>query len=349
MNYQDFIKQLDKGEIHPVYLFTGEEAFLQEAGLQKLLDRLLQPSERDFNYIQIDGKGATALQVLDEALTLPVFACKRFVVLKDAESMTAAEANPLTDYLKNPSPTTCLVIVSRKVDLRRTFFQTLSRNHPTVECKPLSETLLPPWLRQQADHLGFTLADDALSYLIEQIGTDLFMLRNELIKASLIAEPDKTIGRAHIHHAYRGAEGRSISDLLSAVGERKTEEAVRIVKDLIGSGEAPLLILSALSRQYRQLNMIKQLLLAKVPEKVIQGQLNIWRSAWGELLRQAKAHGMEDLLWGLRRLTETDAGLKGSSLAIDLMMECLVIDLTMGRKKGLRRFLGGKNLINLER
>ena len=349
MNYQDFIKQLDRSEVPPVYLFTGEEAFLQESALQKLLDRLLQPSERDFNYIQIDGKGSTARQVLDEAMTLPVFASKRFVVLKDAESMVAAEANQLTDYLKNPSTTTCLAVVSRKIDLRRTFFQTLSRNHPTVECKPLPETLLPRWLRQQADHLGTTLSDDASSYLIEQIGTDLFMLRNELIKASLIAEPNKTITRDHIRHAYRGAEGYSVSDLLLAVGERRTAEAVRIVKDLMGSGEAPLLILSALSRQFRQLSMIRQLLLAEVPDKMIQNRLNIWRAAWTALLRQTKAYGMDDLLWGLRRLTETDAGLKGNSMAAELIMETLVIDLTMGKKKGLRRFLGGKNLIYLER
>ena len=349
MNYRDFTKQLDHGEVHPVYLFTGEEAFLQESGLQKLLDQLLQDSERDVNYIQIDGKGATAAQVLDEVMTLPVFASLRFVVLKDAESMAASETSQLTDYLKKPSPSTCLAVVSRKVDLRRTFFQILSRKYPTVECKPLPEALLPAWLREQADHLGATLADDALSYLMEHIGTDLLTLRNELIKASLIAEPNKTITRAHIHHAYRGSDGYSISDLLLAVGERKTAEAVKILKDLMGSGEAPLLLLSVLSRQFRQLIMIRQLLLAKIPETLIQKQLNIWRSAWTPLLRQAKAYEMDDLLWSLRRLTETDAGLKGNNVGLSLIMEILIIDLTMGKKKGVRRFLGGKNLIYLER
>ena len=109
------------------------------------------------------------------------------------------------------------------------------------------------------------------------------------------------------------------------------------------------MILSALARQFRQVLRVRELLQKNVSEAGIPKRLNIWRTAWPKLSRQAKAFGMEDLLWGMKRLAETDAGLKGATAANAVVLETLVMDLCSGEKGSLRRFLGGQNFIYLER
>lgn len=262
--------------------------------------------------------------------------------------MPAAEANGLVGYLSDPSPTTCLTFVAARLDARRTFFQTLTRNHPVVECRPLSEGQLPAWIRQQAHSMGYRLSEEAVTFLIEQVGSDLGNLHNEITKATLVVGERRPISREDVQRVC-GLSGKwSIPDLLEAMGQRRAEQAVGILGNLLESGEPPLVILSAIARQFRQIFKVKQLLLSDLPESTIQKKLGIWRSSWPIISRQAKAFGMEDLRWTHRRLMETDAGLKGSAISTALLLEMLVLDLCAGQERGLRRFFG-QHLLHLDR
>ena len=314
-----------------------------------MLERSLEPAAHDFNYAQIDGGEATAEVVLNEIQSLPVFSPRRLVVLRNASSMPAAEANRLVDYLKDPCPTTCLVYITEKIDSRRTLFQTLIKKHSVVECFALPEYQLPAWIRQQTRVSGHDITEEAVNFLVEQVGSDLFKLHNEIIKAGLIADQRKSISRQDVQQVCGTGGQWFIPDLLEALGERRSEQAILILKNLLESGEVPLVILAAIARQFRQAFKVKQLLLANHPEAMIQKKLGIWRSIWPKVLRQAKAYTLEDLRWAFQRLMETDAGLKGSILPNPTLMEMLVLDLCSGKKGSLRRFLGRERLIYLER
>ena len=341
--------QLDQGQIAPIYLLTGEESYLIQSALDRLLESALDPSARDFNYAQIDGKGATSEVILNEVQSLPVFSERRLVVLKSADAIQATEANRLTGYLMDPAPTTCLAVVAQKIDARRTFFQQLTRNHPTVECHRLPEGQLPSWVRTDARSSGYNISEEATTFLIEQVGSDLFRLHNEMIKAGLMSGQKQNITRQDIQEVLRSGGRWAIPDLLEAVGERKVERALEVLKELMDSGNPALLILGSLARHVRQLLRIKQLLLSGMTDAAICKHLNLWRSIWPKVSRQTKAFSMEDLLMASRRLMETDAGIKGAALDNTVLMEILVMDLCQGSREGLRRFLGRQDLIYLER
>jgi DNA polymerase III subunit delta len=308
----------------------------------------LDPAARDFNYTWIDGREATSEAVLNEIQSLPVFSPRRLVVIKNAEAMPAAEANQLVGYLKDPCPTTCLVLVAEKVDSRRTLFQTLTKSHVTVDCRPLTENQLPSWIRHQARRLGHDITEEAVNFLVEQVGSDLYKLQNEMMKAGLIKEQHKPISRHDVQQVCGRGGQWSIPDLLQALCERRSEQAILILKNLMESGEVPLVILAAISRQFRQAYKVKQRLLANQPEAMIQKKLAIWRTSWPKILRHAKAYAMEDLRWAFKRFMETDAALKGSVLPNPVLMEMLVLDLCSGKKGSLRRFLGRERLVHLE-
>lgn len=196
--------------------------------------------------------------------------------------------------------------------------------------------------------MGYRLSEEAVVFLIEQVGSDLGNLHNEITKATLAVGERRPISREDVQRVC-GLSGKwSIPDLLEAMGQRRAEQAVGILGNLLEYGEPPLVILSAIARQFRQIFKVKQLLLADLPEPTIQKKLRIWRSSWPIMSRQAKAFGMEDLRWAHRRLMETDAGLKGSAISTALLLEMLVLDLCTGQERGLRRFFG-QHLLYLDR
>jgi len=347
LNYQDLAGQLDQGTIAPVYLLTGEEEFLIQSAMDRLSRAVVDPATKDFNTTFLDGETATADAILTAVESLPAFAERRLVVLKNAEQLPAAEANRLAAYLKNPCPTTCFVCVAPKFDARRSFFQTLKAQAAVVECRPLSDGQVTVWLKAQAKSLGRTISEDALLFLKERVGRDLFPLQNELTKAVLGSDREKTIELEDVQRACSAAGEVSVYDLLTALARRQPEPSIRTLMRLVEEGEPPLKILSAISYRFRLVWKVKRAMHAGHTDAALMRMFGLGQWAGAAVIAAAKAFSEKDLRWAFQRFIETDAGLKGGALAPKLILELLVLDLCSGKQKGLRRFLGRQPLLYL--
>ncbi len=117
-------------KLPPVIYLYGGEAFLRQQALQQIEKAVLTPGSEDFNRHVFHGKGIPLEQVNEAVLTLPAFAEKRLVVVKDAQSLVAADLDSLRAYIENPVEQTCLVFSGEKIDSRRKFFQILKKKMP---------------------------------------------------------------------------------------------------------------------------------------------------------------------------------------------------------------------------
>jgi len=347
LSYQEFMGLLDRGTFAPLYLLTGEEDFLIQSALERLVRTALDPADKDFNFSVLEGETATADAVLTAVESLPAFAERRLVVLKSAEQLPAVEANRLVTYLNNPSPTTCLVAVAPKFDARRSFFQTLKARATVVDCLPLKDTQVSVWIKAQARSLGSTISEDAVLFLKERAGRDLFPLHNELMKAMVGSDHPKTIELEDVQRACTASGSASVYDLLNALSQRSVDASIRVLDSLVDEGEPPLKILSTMSYRFRMVWKVKQAMQAGHNDAALLRMFGLGQWAGGAVIASAKKYSEKDLRWAFQRLVETDAGLKGGLLAPKLLLEILVLDLCSGKQKGLRRFLGRQPLLYL--
>ncbi|MBI3811669.1 MAG: DNA polymerase III subunit delta [Nitrospirae bacterium] len=347
LSYQDLAGHLDRGTIAPVYLLTGEEEFLIQAATDRLVRTVVDPATKDFNYTLLDSETATADAILTAVESLPAFAERRLVVLKNAEQLATAEANRLVDYLKNPCPTTCFVCVAPKFDARRSFFQTLKARAAVVDCRPLSDGQVTVWLKAQAKSLGRAISEDAALFLKERVGRALFPLQNELTKTVLGSENTKTIELEDVQRACSAAGDVSVYDLLTALAQRRMEPSVLTLTRLVEEGEPPLKILSTISYRFRLVWKVKRAMHAGHTDAALMRMFGLGQWAGASVMAAAKAYSEKDLRWAFQRFVETDAGLKGGALPPKLILELLVLDLCSGKQKGLRRFLGRQPLLYL--
>ena len=243
----------------PLYLIVGEEDLLRDSALATLKSAVLGDSG-DFNYDLFYGDEADGADILTCASEMPVFAERRLIVVKTAEKLSARDSEPLLIYLKEPVDTTTLVFVSPKLDGRLKFSQALARTAVTIDCSPLREAQLTPWVTRDAQRLGLRLEEQANQLLKEVSGGSLYGVRRELEKLASYVPPDRAVTAADVH-VLRGVEpGASVFDLTLAIAEGNRGSVLSILTRNLEAGEAPLRILGSLAWQYRRLWKVKELL-----------------------------------------------------------------------------------------
>ena len=314
MRVRELMIQIEQGQIQPVYFFHGEEGFLIEEAIARLKKTILTPGLEDFNYHLFSGPSTRIADIIHQCQTLPVFSTRRLVVVRGAEALSGSEA--LIPYLDNPSNTTCLVLVAGKLDPRKRLFLALKSRAAEVLFSALNDSQMTLWMKEMTQALGIALSPEALDYLKERLGNDLYQIRNELEKISLTMTGTRTLEAEDLQVLLTGERGHSVFEWLDAVRRRDQEKAFRLLKLLLDSGEYPLsllgLLLSSLRRAARSAHPGRQ----GLPSRSLPRHT-------GSALESSEL----DLIKTFALCLEADSRLKGSRLSPQLILEGLILDL----------------------
>jgi len=294
----------------PLYLVVGEEDLLRDSALAAIKRATLGNEGDEFNYELFYGDEASGTDIRNSVAAVPVFAERRLVVVKAAEKLTARESEFLLDCVNNPVESTTLVFVTPKLDGRLKFSQALTRAAIMVDCSPLREMQLPPWITREAERVGLRLEDAAIHVLQESCGPSLYGLRRELEKLASYVPPDRSVTADDVH-LLRGMDpGASVFDLALAIAGGHRGRALSILARNLEGGEAPLRILGSLAWQYRRLWKVKELLADGGREGEAARSLRMDpRKVRSFLDRFSEPH----LQAALRLFLDTDGRLKGGS------------------------------------
>ncbi len=293
-----------------LYLVVGEEDLLRDHAIATLKCAVLGSDGDEFNYQLFYGDEASGSDIQNSVAAVPVFAPRRLVVVKSAEKLTAREGDLLLDCVQNPVESTTLVFVSPKLDGRLKFSQALTRAAVVVDCSPLRDAQLPPWLLREAERVGLRLEERVAQALQEACGASLYGLRRELEKLASYVPSDRSVTVADVH-LLRGIDpGASVFDLTLAIAEGDRGRALSILARNLEAGEAPLRILGSLVWQYRRVWKVQELLANDGREGEAARSLRMDpRKVRPFLERFSEAH----LQQALRLFLDTDAKLKGGS------------------------------------
>lgn len=313
----------------PVYLVAGEEDLLRDEAVTTLKAALLGEGG-DFNFDVFHGDEASGQEILTCASEIPVFAERRVVIVKTAEKLPAREAEALLPYLAQPVDTTTLVFVAPKLDGRLKFSQALGKTAVTVDCAPLRDAQLGPWIGRDAQRLGVRVDDKAVEVLKETSGGSLYSVRRELEKLASYVPGDRVASVDDVYQV-RGVEpGASVFDLTLAIAEGRRGRVLSILARNLEAGEAPLRILGSLAWQYRRIWKLKEQLRDGGREGEAARTLRM-----DPMKVRTFLNGFSDehLREALRLFWEADGQLKGGSSAQPkLIMERVLLQLCRSTK-----------------
>jgi len=329
MTHVEALRHLQQGQQGPkshwasVYFVTGLEPYF----IRQVVDafrQIIAPSERDLNAALFFGAEARANDIVSLAETLPFGSPNRLILIRDAEQLKVAPA--LDTYLARPNPSTILVFVAAKPDLRKRFFTTLKTAATTITCAPLRDGEVEGFLTREGERAGLRLSREAVRLLHERHGSDLSAIVHGLEMLALLAPQTGEVSETVAKMAISGGRGRTVFEWIDQVMEKDLRGALRSLHALLSDGEASLGLLALLARQMRMMAIAHQKRAAGASEAEAGklaglppflttkffGRLKRWRS--GEI----------KLAFDLIR--EADSELKGGG-ASPFVLERVVLDL----------------------
>ncbi len=327
MKYQEFLVQLRQKKIAPVYFFTGEENFLKREAVAALLKLLIAPEQKDFNYALLYGKDTTANQVLDQAQALPFMGEKRLVVLQEIEKLS--DKDKLRDYLADPNPSTCLVLVAGNLDQRarkNEFFQSLTGFE--VICFPPFANELRQWVAGKFQQEGKKISAGACELLIEKVGTSLSSLDSEITKILSSVNKQTVIKEEDIENILFRLYEDNAAQLEKHIAGRQLTKALVAVRDLLLEGEKDMVVIGAIAKSWRQLIVAKELQAQGVTPQEIAKKFRIKKFDEQRLLAASLAnYGLAELLRKHKKIADADLAIKSGKKDPLLALETLVIGL----------------------
>ena len=182
MDFLQLIEEIDNRVFKPVYILMGEEPYYNDIIVEHLMDKTLQPEERDFNQMIVYGSDTTAAEIVSLARRYPVFAPRQLIIVKEAQALTKSE--PLEMYIQSPVPETVLALVytGKSIDKRSGLYKKAKLAAEIFESKMLPEWKVAQWITDYTAKKGVTIVPDAASLMAEHTGNSLRKIVLEIDK-----------------------------------------------------------------------------------------------------------------------------------------------------------------------
>jgi DNA polymerase-3 subunit delta len=334
-------------EIYPVYFLYGPEDYLIEEEIQELLNRTLSQKERGFNFHLFNGEDHSNQEIIQTAQTLPMFSQYRFVLVREADHMDEEKVEALMEYIKKPSPSTCLVLHSQTIGPWKAYRKEIDKIGKVTEYTRLKGRALVPWIKNRMMEKGKTLSEEAADYLVEVVGDHLYDLDNALEKIFLSVGEKRRIELSDAEEITTEVKISTVFDLTDAIGHQNLEKALGILEKAMESkaivfrkeeegskfGDPIPFLLSMMAKQYWSMLVIKQM--SSHRRDIGELAKELGTSPWNikKMLDQGKNFSEASLQEGILKCHQTDLAIKRSRGPKDLLMEKLAIDLCRPRKK----------------
>ncbi len=319
------------------YVLHGEDEFSRKAEVRTMRARMGDPGSAELNTVTIDGKAATAAEVIAAASAMPFLSDKRLVIVegmltwlarKGAGKGAKAELDVLVNGLPSLPDSARLVFIEP---------DTLNEHHPILkliqqEPRGYAKAFNPPrdtsrWIMKQIEAYGGKIEPQAVAALAAVIGSDLRAADSECLKLVIYVGGERAIAEADVALLTPYVPEARIFDMVDAVAGRNGRLATILMHRLLDDQE-PLALFGMINRQFRMLIEAREVLdagggtsdLLKLPDVkhpfVAQ-----------KLTQQARNFSIEQLEGIYRHLLETDQAIKTGRIEPELALDLFVAGL----------------------
>jgi DNA polymerase-3 subunit delta len=354
MTPEQFLARIQKQPLAPAYLFLGPENYRRELCRKALIERALQPEERENGLIRHDLDEVRLAEVLDDARSMSLFAPNRLIWVSSAESALprgraaaddegasgGKDSGPglLGDYLRGAAPGVVLVFNASRYEFEgedktriervRKFYAAVSEQ---VEFARFSEAEAKQLARDLASRAGLKLGAAEIELLVESLGADAARVAAEIEKLKLFAGERGALTREEIAELVPDSRSTTVFALVAALGRNDRLRALELLDTLVREGEYLPLALAFLATQFRLALVAKEAGL-KSPQQVqahfARLGVPMWRARAEQVSQTVAAFSGRQLSLAVTKIFAADRGLRDARPDDRIVLEDFVLRLT---------------------
>lgn len=323
-----------------VYLFCGEESYLKQLYINRIIDRTVDESFKTFNLHTIDGKDATLDMIAECCEALPMMGEYSVTLVNDMplNKLNATEYAKLTELISDVPKTSILIFwqdtaeVDQKDKKWAEITKLVSAKGSLVKLSKKTPSELVKILVAGAQKRDCALSSDTAKYLLSVVGDDMTVLLNELDKVCFFTGTGEVTKKAIDAVAVKSLEATTFS-LSKYLVSGNFDKAYEMLDILFFRKTEPTLIMGALITAYVDMYRAKVALTNGETATALASSFN-YRNKEFRLTngaRSASKLSISQLRNALDILAEADEKLKtgvdasGARLAIEQLMVRLMM------------------------
>lgn len=240
-----------------VYLFYGEESYLKQLYINRIIDKTVEESFKTFNLHTIDGKDATLDMIAECCEALPMMGEYSVTIVNDMalNKLNTTEYNKLIELISDVPETTILIFWQNtaEVDFKdkkwSEIIKLVSAKGSCVNLSKKTASELVKILVGGAQKRECTMSNDVAKYLLSVVGDDMTILLNELDKVCFFTGTGEVTKKAVDAVAVKSLEATTFS-LSKALVAGNFDKAYEMLDILFFRKTEPTLIMGALITAY---------------------------------------------------------------------------------------------------
>jgi len=326
------------------YILYGRDDFSLNQAVDEIKAGLGDREAVATNATSLVGKQLTLSELRNKCDTAPFLCSHRLVIVegllgrfevkqgkrrsgKGKSRNGLGEWEDLASYIKQMPETTVLVLVDEDVKGSNSLLKKISPLAEVQAFPVLRGKALEAWIRQRVSSEGGDISPQAVAFLAELIGGDLWAMNGEIQKLLLYSQ-ERPISEGDVRQLVSHVQEVNIFALVDAVAEGRAQLAQRLLHRLCQEGMPPTHILTMITRQFRLIAQAKDMPKG-LSRLQIQDRLGLKAGyALDKTLSQAKLYDFEGVKRAYDKLLETDLAIKTGRYSDKLALELLVAELT---------------------
>jgi len=314
------------------FFFFGDEDFLRDEAVGKVVAAYLDLATRDFNFDQPRGSDVSADDLASMIATPPMMAEHRVVVVRDAQGLSVS-ARTVVEAAVRSIPAGLILVLSASIPSgsKAKFYDELKKHAVAVEFAPLSQDDAPGWVMETArDELGIEVDPEAARALVGGMGVELGMLGAELKKLAAYVQDRKRVTLDDVRAVGGIIPRQDRWAWFDLVAERRFREAIETLPILLESGENGVGLVIGMGGQ-----LLKVALVCAGGQAALERELKPFQKWMARrIVPVARRWTLPEVERALGELLRTDRLLKSASLSDRQAMEELLLRLwAIGRRE----------------
>ena len=226
MNFKEIIKSIENENYQPIYFLNGENTYFIDKISDKLLNSVLEDSERDFNETIFYGKESNPEMILDVCKRYPVMSSYQLVVVREAQHLSKT-LSYFENYFKKPVPSTILVFCfkGKKIDKRKSVGKLLSKLNYIYDSDPIKEYQLPDWIISCANENNIKFDRQAIVLFAEFLGNNLSEIEKNIQKLQLLISEGQIVDIDMIQKHIGFSKEYNLFELTDAIAAMNIQKA----------------------------------------------------------------------------------------------------------------------------
>lgn len=249
------MNSLKSGVVEPVYLFQGNDKFLQKFLAEKIAEKYFDSEKQNKNLlIPDDMKGE---DIIANITATDLFSSKKMFTLLDPQKLKAGIRKEFLAYCDNPVLTNCLVVIIEEFGNRVAMVRELTKRFTPINVSSPFISDMKKWTQYFLRQNGISASTSVINKIAELAGDSVGHIANEIEKISILLGDDKILTEEIVEQFSGWKREHQRWEFFRALGTKNLGDSLKIGLSLVKKNETMLSLLYPLTTFYQEMLFAK--------------------------------------------------------------------------------------------